>query len=226
MNCLEISAQIEAWFDGAAEPALKDEIEAHLLACPLCNNRLTRLRAMRNLLQRDSIPPPSTLLDMQVMSAFRDRHSRPRNESHRWRSLVFGSVLVPKPALAMALVALAAALLVGVLIGKRTANQIVKREAPSVVTSLMSAPSSKTPEAGVQRGERTLQTKAPRYRSGQRVKRTGGSVSVAGNSPANSLESATTVSPLGANYSTRASLGGFEPVRESRIRVIKAEEQR
>jgi hypothetical protein len=231
MNCRDISAQIEAWFDGAANPVFKDEIEAHLLACALCNNRLARLRAMRDLLQRDNIPPPSISLDMQVMSAFRDRFSRPRIQSPGWRSLVLGSVLVPKPAIAMALLAVVAALLIGVLIGElrgeRTANQAVPRELPLLAAPSTTAPSTKIPEAGLQPGEKTrAQTKAPRYRSGERELQTVRSGSVARNSPANSLESSTTVSPLGANYSTKALLGGFEPVRESRIRVLKSEEQR
>jgi hypothetical protein len=226
MNCVEISAQIEVLFDGAANPALKGDIEAHLSECPACAIRFERLQAIRTLLRRSVIPAPSASMDVQVMRAFHDRQLRSRARYARWGGLVFGSVRIPKLALPMLLVALGVALLAGVQIGKKMATQIVMPGTPTLTVSSSAAP-PKIPESGVESRERPLfRTRTMRNRFRQPRHRIANVGSVAQTSTVNAFESFATVSPAGTSYSTKASLDGFQPLKDTRIRVIKGEEQR
>ena len=222
MNCDELGAQIELAFDGVVDSALTDEIESHLSTCSFCNAQMKQLQAMRRVLRRDEIPAPSTSLDLRVMSAFRQRREHSREQSPGWRTLFFGSILVPKPVFAMSLIILGAVLFLGIQIGKRSGKQIAGPDVTPRTVSSISTPPATTSEVRAETAEPTSR----RRRSIQRIHRTSRGPALSSKSMANSLESFATVSPMGANYTTKATLDGFEPFRDAKIRVVKAEEQK
>lgn len=119
MNCEEVSLLIEDLFDGEAEPLLKSRVENHIAVCPACRAVFDKLLALDGLLEKNSIvPPPSAMLDRKLMEAFERQNSKTSTSPAAWWKRIFaGSLTVPKPAFAAALVlfviALAAANIVG-----------------------------------------------------------------------------------------------------------------
>jgi anti-sigma factor RsiW len=226
MNCAEVSVQTDDLLDGATDPARERLIESHLAECPSCSARLEQMRTVRALLKKSTVPPPSSSLDSRVMRAFHERRAPTRAVSAWWRRLIFGTVGVPKPALALPLVAVCVALLVGVRVGRMSGTQIVMPPLPPLASTTVPAPPSQVnvepaptqriapQRAAISRNE--SRPSEPRKASGEMP---------APAAKTKSLESFTVVSPSGASYSTRAALAGFEPITGTRARVIKGEER-
>jgi hypothetical protein len=60
MTCQEIDERLDDWLDGALAAGAASEVEAHLLSCPLCQERVLRLRrvlAHAAALPRSVTPP-------------------------------------------------------------------------------------------------------------------------------------------------------------------------
>jgi anti-sigma factor RsiW len=226
MNCDEISAQLEVFFDGATTPALKEEVEAHLSACPACDASLEQLQAIRKLLRRSVIPMPTASLDVKVMGAFHARRSRSQAHRAGWRELIFGSILIPKPLVTMSLPVVVVALLVGFQIGRKTATQIATPDPSRSIVSLASTPPANITEGRDNNSQTASRDEPPRYRPRQPAHRTRRAKSSAAITTMTPIESFATVSPSTTTYSTRASLSGFEPLSETKVRVLKGDEQR
>lgn len=227
MNCAEISVEIEGLFDGAINPARQRVIETHLVECPSCSARLDQMRAVRALLRKGTVPPPSPSLDVRVMRAFGERYTSPQAAPAWWRRLVFGTVRVPNAALAVSLVAVCVALFVGVRIGRMSGTQLVMAPPPSSAPIDVPAPPLQINDEVVKR-----QWVAPRRaaltrkQSGPPASRKVSGETLAQTATTKPLESFMTFSSSDANYSTRAALAGFEPVTGMKVRVIKGEDER
>lgn len=227
MNCDDIDRQMDAMLDGALDQQAEYEIKAHLSFCPTCQSKWEQRTGLRSLLQKVSTSAPSESLESRVMSAFYKKHASATSFWTKW-SLLPLLTGPAKPVFAMILIAVMMAALAGAFIlGRVTATQIVVTAPPTLTASSPSAPPSTPSESGVERRERAqFRTGAERNRSRQPVHRTAVGKSGARRSTANPLESFATVSPSGTNYSTKASLDGFEPFRDAKARVVKGEEQR
>lgn len=225
MKCDDIDRQLDSMLDGALDQETERTVKAHLSFCPICESKWERLDGLRSLLRNVNTLAPSESLEPRVMSAFYNKHSSETLGTTRWSLLSFlrGPA---KPVFATILVAAVMAALAGAFIlGRVTATQIVMPALPALTVSSPSAPPSKTPESGVARRERApFRTVAARNRSRQPVQRTANVDSVARTSTMNPFESFTTVSSSGTNYSTRARLDGFEPLKDTKVRVVKGEE--
>ena len=55
-DCARISHSIGVYVDGELDPAHAIELEAHVLACSACTERVATLQAMRKSLKRTSSP--------------------------------------------------------------------------------------------------------------------------------------------------------------------------
>lgn len=227
MNCDDLDTRLDSMLDGSLDQATERTIRAHLSFCPTCESKWEQLEGLRSLLRNVATRTPSDSLESRVMSAFRNKHSSGTSVGPRWSllSLLRGPA---KPVFATILIAVITAGLVGAFIlGRVTATQIVMPALPALAVSSPSVPSSEIPESRVAHRERALvRTMATRKRPRQSVDRIATVVSIPRTSTVNPFESFATVSLSGANYSTRASLDGFEPLRDTKARVVKGEEQR
>jgi anti-sigma factor RsiW len=225
MSCNDIDRQLDSMLDGALDQETERTVKAHLSFCPICESKWERLEGLRSLLRNVATSAPSASLESRVMSAFYNKHS---SATSGWTRLSLLSFLrdPAKPLFATILVGVVVAALAGAfLLGRVTATQIVMPALPALTVSLPNAPPSKTPESGVARRESaSFRTVAARSRSRQPVHRTANVDSMARTSTMNPFESFTTVSSSGTNYSTTAQLDGFEPLKDTKVRVVKGEE--
>ncbi len=238
MTCAEIDAHIEALFDGAIDPTLKNSVKTHLSICPSCAERLERMQAMRILMRKIDVPRPLRSLDARVMGAFQERHAPSQASTAWWRRLIFGTVLVPKPALAMSLVAVCLALFVGIQVGRLSGTQIVMTfpTSPAYIGSAPVTPSQANVEPIARQPIVTQRTALPRNESRpSTLLRSESHPSMPRKAPrevftrtarTKPLESFTVISSSGTNYSTSAALVGFDPVTGTKARVIKREEEK
>jgi len=228
MTCAEIDAHIEALFDGAIDPTLKNSVETHLSICPSCAERLERMQAMRILMRKIDVPRPSPSLDARVMGAFQERHAPSQASTAWWRRLIFGTVLVPKPALAMSLVAVCLALFVGIQVGRLSGTQIVMTfpTSPAYIGSAPVTPSQVNVEPTARQPIVPQRTALLRNESRPSRLRKVPRQLIARVARTKPLESFTVISSSGTNYSTSAALVGFDPVTGTKARVIKREEEK
>jgi hypothetical protein len=227
MNCDDIDRQLDAMLDGGLDQQAEREIKAHLSFCPTCQSKWGQLKELKSLLQTVATSVPSGSLESRVMSAFYKKHASETSVRVKWRALL-SPLNIPKPVFAMISVAVMMAALAGAFVlGRVTATQIVMTAVPTLTASAAHAPPPETPESGVDPRERAPFRKgALRNRSRRPVHRTAKVESVARTPTMNPFESFTSVSSLGTSYSTRASLDGFEPVKNTKVRVVKGEEKR
>ncbi len=121
MNCEKVKESIETFHDGAINGASGILVENHLTNCSSCAAELNRLQSLRKLLQNDIAPIPSAALDRKLMRAFLEKHERPAKSPAWWSTIFAGSISVPKPAFAAALIVIAAAITAANLIGRNAA---------------------------------------------------------------------------------------------------------
>ena len=221
MNCVEVGALQEALHDGALDSETMKRVEDHLSACPSCGAELARLQIVSDLLQRSRIPAPSPGLEVRLMSAFVHKQQKVARERFRWSRAFIGSVSIPKPALLMAAVIIAIAIVAAVKVGMMTSTPIiVERALPSGASP---GPQDGEPRAAekirivevpvVREKVRTIYVDE-RHRHGGRRQNILADVSPGGHDPAMS----SSVGEKG--YFTHANLLGFLPSSEMRTRII------
>lgn len=136
MNCEKVDELLNAFHDGATSAALQSQIEQHIGGCPSCAAALNRLQYLRGLLRKDIAPPPPPSLEQKLMWAFFERHAPPETKAPAWRYRLFaGSISIPKPVFAAALMAIALALMTANLIGRRAAAMTAVDTASTVPLS-------------------------------------------------------------------------------------------
>jgi hypothetical protein len=122
MKCEEANSLLEALCDGGLNSPLRIQVEKHAAACSACAINLKQLRALSGLLQKSVVPPPSPVLDQKLMQAFHQHYDEPV-KTVSWRRRIFGgSISIPTPALAAAVILIAIALAASNMIGRKTAG--------------------------------------------------------------------------------------------------------
>jgi hypothetical protein len=240
MKCEEVKESIEAFHDGAASAVLQTRMEKHIAICSLCKDGFDHLQSLKNLLQKDIVPIPSVALDRRLMQAFIEKHAAPAKSS-MWLDWLFaGSVRVPKPAFAAALIAVVVAITTANLIGR---NASISSGVNTVPTATLASLEPQSPKVV----EKTKIVEVPIVKervitkivyleqknsnlnrtliksSDSNLTRTN-SVNKRRNTPARfapNLQMSASVAENG--YFTRTNLSDFEPATESNIRIIRRE---
>jgi hypothetical protein len=220
VNCIEFDEQVALLLDGVASLALERALLNHTSSCQPCAALLKDTQGVRTLLQKSVVPGPSDALDARVMRGFQNRHLSFAAPRPWWREVL----RIPRPALAMSLLTVVFALLLGIGIGRMSARQ-------QSVSSVPPAALSPTPLSPKSATDQVVESQPPPayapVKSGiernRPVSRRSAKTIIARTKP---LESVTVVSSTGANYTTRAALDGFEPVTGTKLRVIKGGEEK
>jgi anti-sigma factor RsiW len=140
MNCEKVNVLIEALHDGALDTNEKAGMEEHLTGCFSCRKKRERLSALSALIQKSSVPEPSASLEQNLLQAFSTHHEKPAKSPVWWRQIFAGSVSIPKPVFAAALIAVAVIVTAANLIGRNAANTLnAKTNFPAQVP-VISAP--------------------------------------------------------------------------------------
>lgn len=241
MNCEKVKESIEAFHDGAINGASGILVEKHLTNCSSCAAELNRLRALRKLLQKDVAPVPSPALDRKLMRAFLEKHERPAKSPSWWSAIFAGSVSIPKPAFAAALIAVAVAITAANFIGRNaaiSAGANTASTAPAV--SLQPSPSTfieqtKIVEVPVYKERVVTKTVYVERESGgaqKTSKKTSdfntSKLTALDKNRHNTIDSAVPGLQMSASiaengYFTRTDLKDFEPATESNVRIIRKE---
>ncbi|MGH9835702.1 MAG: anti-sigma factor family protein [Blastocatellia bacterium] len=223
MNCQEINGQFGALLDQALEPAQATAVERHLKHCAECQAELEHLRALKTALQNVEPPMASASLDERVMAAFRLRHRQARDVSEvsGWRAWFFNSFMIPKPALA-----LMGVLLVGASALAYRAGEIMGTRLPAIEPPAQADYRIVPPVESV----RVIYARAPggcaRPDSRQTAPpQTGSAKAADARLAALQLETQTSASEAGIDYTTSAALESFEPVKDPSVRIIKGGNQ-
>ncbi len=124
MNCEKVNALIEAFHDKALNTNEKAGMEEHLAGCFSCRKKQERLSALSALIQKSSVPEPSASLEQNLLQAFSAHHEKPAKSPVWWRQIFAGSVSIPKPVFAAALIAVAVIVTAAHLIGRNAATAL------------------------------------------------------------------------------------------------------
>lgn len=219
MNCQEINRQLGEFLDQALEPAQATVVDRHLRHCAGCQAELERLRALKTALQSVEPPLASASLDERVMAAFQLRHRRAGDVSEvsGWRAWLFKSFTVPKPALALMTV-----LLVGASALAYRAGEIIGMRLPAIEPPAQTDYRILPPVESV----RVIYVKTPggcvRPNSPPQA---GSGKAADARLAALQLETQTSASEAGIDYTTSAALESFEPVKDPSVRIIKGGNQ-
>jgi len=226
MNCQEINSQLGALLDQELEPAQASMAQRHLRHCMDCQDELEKIRALKTALQSVESPDVPAQLDERVMSAFLLERSQGSvvNKAPGWRAWIFNSFAIPKPALALigALLVGTAALAykAGEIRGARL--QVITPPAP--VYGQYAQPPAIEPVRVVYvktSGGCSHSNSGPSaiHAQNRSVRPAGAQAAVS------QFETQTYASEAGIDYTTRATLENFEPVKDAGVRVIKGENQ-
>jgi anti-sigma factor RsiW len=227
MSCQEIISQLGALMDQELEPAQTSTAQRHLMHCIECHGELERLRALKTAMQNARPPAASARLDERVMEAFRLQHGRPGaiSKASGWRAWIFNSFAIPKPALALIVALLVGTAALAYKAGEITGirSQIVTP--PALVYGVSAAP----PQAPEPAHVVYIKTPGGCSRSNSlpsaMLAQKGSTKSAGAQAPVPQFETQTYASDEGIDYTTRAALDNFEPVKDASVRIIKGGNQ-
>ena len=139
MNCKEVKSLLEAFHDKNINLELKRSIKEHLISCSCCKRQLDCLQNLSKLLHESSIPAASSASDKKLMMAFRQKHINSPKPVLWWQKIFTGSINIPRPVFALALILIFAAVMTANLIGR---NSAILSDANKLkaISSLMRAP--------------------------------------------------------------------------------------
>lgn len=225
MNCREINGRLGELLDQALDPAQAAAVKRHLTHCAECRAELERIRALKTALQGVEPPMASASLDERVMSAFQLQHRRERDagKASGWRAWLINSFMVPKPALA-----LMGVLLVGSSALAYKAGEIMGMRSPAIEPAQTHNQLAQPPQTV--ESVRVIYVRAPggcaRPDSRQTAPaQTGPAKAADPRLAALRMETQTSISEAGIDYTTSAALENFKPVKDPSVRVIKGGEQ-
>lgn len=246
MNCEKVDELLEAFHDGATSAAMQARIEQHIAGCLSCAAAFDRLQALRNLLRKDIAPSLSAAFDQKLMRAFLDKHAAPA-KCPAWRRWLFaGSISIPKPIFAAALIAVALALITANLIGRGgavTTAVDTALTAPPAASSQSSPPLTKVVEQTkivevpvikervvtktiyIER-EKVDANKTSKKSSGFNLIQTTEVNKKSNDAPKLAAPNLPMSGSIAENgYFTQTDLTDFKPAAESNIRIIKKEKE-
>jgi hypothetical protein len=222
MNCAEVNQHFEAALDEALDAETKKSLMLHVRTCSSCQAAWTQMQALRSVLQASALPAPSSALDERVMRAFNRSHG-PRAVARLrwWQPLASGSISIPRPIFASGLVVFALALALATYVGRLTATQISVASLPPTVKEIAVPAPPQIVYLPVKVGQENREHtsfNAPKHSPMPRRTKPENSLRQTGTHPP---ERFMLVSTTGANYTTNATLNGFEPLPSATVRVIK-----
>lgn len=142
MNCKEVGLLIEEFYDGEVALHLKPRVEAHIAVCSLCSAEFEKMHRLDQLLEKTPAPPPpSALLDQRLMEAFQHQNKETAISPSLWQRIFAGSLIIPKPAFAAALVVIAFAITAANLVGRYAATSSESSAISAVPMSTVFVPS-------------------------------------------------------------------------------------
>ncbi|MDQ3713355.1 MAG: zf-HC2 domain-containing protein [Acidobacteriota bacterium] len=221
MNCIETKRNIEALLDNELDDELKDKVEHHLWACSMCRKLREQTASLSCLLQVSRAALPAADFDKRMMKSFR-RHHAAASQSW-WRRVVFGSLVVPKPAFATLLILVLAGLWLAFQIGK-ISSSTVSMTAPFINTNEIFIPAETTiqtvmvevPVIKEKTVTRMIYVREQRNNKNEKNEKNKSSA----DSQQNNLPLySSTVADNG--YFTDVSLKGFQPSAEINAKIIK-----
>jgi hypothetical protein len=122
MKCTEAEKQIDSFIDNELNPSLADKVELHLEECRGCEETFKSLQALRRIIRKDIFVAASSQLDERVSEAFSRHHENKQKKN--WRAVVFGQIVISKPAFATALLLFAVFTGLAFQFGKMTATDV------------------------------------------------------------------------------------------------------
>jgi anti-sigma factor RsiW len=127
-DCMRFSAWVAPYVDGELDPCHAVEMEAHVVGCSTCAERVALLRAMRASLKRTTPRAPEALC--QRMRATIEHEQRRAVTSHREGAPSFGEQKITSLRYAVGLAAAA-----GVLFAMGMSRYIQPRTAPAIAAA-------------------------------------------------------------------------------------------
>ena len=86
MNCWSVKRQSTDYVDRRLRPVERAKIEAHLMKCDACDERISQIRALRSSLNNLSQPvPPSSLRTRLRVAASQERRTVLEADGSRWQ---------------------------------------------------------------------------------------------------------------------------------------------
>jgi predicted anti-sigma-YlaC factor YlaD len=86
MNCWSVKRQSTDYVDGRLRPVERARVEAHLVKCDACDERIGQIRAVRSSLNNLSQPvPPSSLRTRLRVAASQERRTVLEADGSRWQ---------------------------------------------------------------------------------------------------------------------------------------------
>lgn len=120
MNCENVKLLIEEFYDGELNYELKNRVAEHIAGCNFCCREFESVSDLDKLLEKSFVPAPSAILDESLLQAFTQKQGRNVKSAPVWRQIIFGSVSLPKPVLAMSLILILFALIGANIIGRNS----------------------------------------------------------------------------------------------------------
>jgi hypothetical protein len=111
MDCFQFKSNILAFSEGFLSDELRHSSYLHLSACNSCNRLLAEFNSLQDVIAREKTAEPNPFAATRILQRLESEFERPANPA----SVIFIRVLQP--------VAIAVALLCGILIGSYTANR-------------------------------------------------------------------------------------------------------
>jgi hypothetical protein len=122
MKCAEFEKQIDFFIDDELGSSLANDVELHMKECPACKKTSESLQTLRKLIRKDISVSSSSQLDGRVLEAFSRHHENKQKKN--WRAFVFGQIVIPRPAFALALLIFTVLTGLAFQVGKMTAKDV------------------------------------------------------------------------------------------------------
>lgn len=139
MNCQEVKLWLEVFHDGFADSDLSNRIGKHIVGCPVCNDDLRQLQALRTILRQSSVPAPSASLAKGLIEAFHQEHKHSTQTIPWWKRAFGSTVTIPVPALAVAVIVIAIGIAAANIVGRNAAISDSLNSSSAVSTPVISS---------------------------------------------------------------------------------------
>ena len=237
MKCTEIEKQINSYVDDELNPSLTDKVETHLKECHACEETFESLQTLRQILEKDISVPASSKLDGRVMQAFARHHETKQRK--KWQAVIFGQIVIPKPAFAVALLLFVLFAGLAFQFGKMTAtktqsdvqvaeaaNQLQRIPEPNISSNPIEESKNNTSEAPV---IKYIEVPIVKEKIVTRVvyinKQPRKENSIKDSSAKSNPDNFALNSSVNENkYSTQINLKEFQPVAEMKVKITKKDE--
>jgi hypothetical protein len=238
MDCERASLLIEEFYDGEIDLHLKSRVEEHIVVCSFCSAEFYKVRSLDQLLEKSSAPPPpSAMLDRKLIEALHQNQKALKSPAW-WHRLFAGSLSIPKPAFAAAVIMGSVAIAGANIIGRYAVTSSDVSLIPAVPSLIASTPlppeiieKTKIVEVPVIKErvvtrvvyvERQSNETNNSQKSLLAQDRTGGNKQKQNSTKE---ETNSSINAETSEYVTRGNLSGFQPIAELKTRIIQDTKQ-